>query len=57
MSDSSKMTRAELMEKIEWYAKHVGAEYPEGYPDKTTDEEMRQWIMTWDDYDPCPELN
>ncbi len=57
MSDTSKMTRAELMEKIEWYAKHVGAEYPEGYPDKTTDEEMRQWIMTWDDYDPCPELN
>lgn len=57
MSDADKMTRAELVKKIEWYAKYAGADYPEGYPDKTTDEEMRQWIMTWDDFDPFPELD
>ena len=46
--------RREMMNQIEWYCEQLDMAYPAGYPDEMTDEQMKKWIETWDEYDPNP---
>ena len=48
--------RRSMMNEIEWYCKELNMGYPAGYPDEMSDEDMKKWIETWDDFDPCPDI-
>lgn len=51
-----KSSRKEMMDEIKWYCNQLDLEFPKECPEEMTDEEMRDWIACWSEYDPLPEL-
>ncbi|MDO4489282.1 MAG: hypothetical protein Q4B67_09385 [Eubacteriales bacterium] len=49
--------RQELLQEVEFYCSEIGIEYPDGYPDNISNEELQKFVSTWSEYDPLPELN
>ena len=48
--------RLSMISEIEWYCKELNMGYPDGFPDGMSDVEMKKWIETWDEFDPCPDV-
>ena len=46
----------EMVHEIDEYCKLYNLEYPKGYPDQMTFEEMQDWICCWSEFDPYPDL-
>lgn len=56
MEAEKKPTRCEMMEEIQWYCNQLGMPLPKGYPHEMRDEEMKNWIECWEEFDPCPDI-
>lgn len=56
LEDPVGMTREEMIEEIKNFCEEMKVPYPNGFPDGMTDEEMRQFIETWDEFDPFPDV-
>lgn len=57
-ADSTSISEYDDMKsEIEMYCKELDLEYPKGYPDNMTLDDMRKFIEVWSEYDPFPELN
>lgn len=48
--------RKSMMEEIEMYCNELGMKLLDGYPDEMSDEDMREWLMCWHEYDPLPDI-
>lgn len=49
-------TRQELISQIKWYCEELEMGYPKGFPDDMSDEQMKDWVETWDEFDPFPDV-
>ena len=56
IESEKKPSRIEMMDEIEWYCRELDMPLPKGYPEDMTDEEMREWIECWREFDPCPDI-
>ena len=49
-------TREQMIAEIKWYCEQLDMAYQEGFPTEMSDEDMQEWIETWDEFDPCPDV-
>lgn len=54
--DDNRYDRKSMMEEIKWYCDQLGMKLPDGYPDEMSDEDMREWLMCWHEFDPLPDV-
>lgn len=48
--------RQKLLDEVEYYCSNLGINYPDGYPNKVSNEELQSFIESWSEFDPLPEL-
>lgn len=51
-----KPSRNEMMEEIEWYCDQLCMPLPKEYPENMSDEDMRKWLMCWNEFEPLPDI-
>lgn len=52
----TKEERDEYIQKAKFYIKEygkMGLDIPKGFPDKVSDEELKDFVWTWDEFDPA----
>lgn len=52
----TKEERNEYIQKAKFYIKEYGnkgLDIPEGFPDEISDDELKDFVWTWDEYDPA----
>ncbi len=53
--DTTREVREELIEEISTFFDDMDTECLEGFPDEMSNEEMKELLETWDEFDPCAE--
>lgn len=54
--DWQECDRKALLDEVAFYCRELNMEYPKGYPDDISDEELQDFVSCWSEYDPLPEL-
>lgn len=48
--------RQKLLDEVDFYCRELGISYPDGYPNNVSNDELQDFIDSWSEYDPVPEL-